>query len=194
MRIGIDIDGVITNIERFITDYGIKFCYDNNIEYKINAEEYNEKKSLGITYEQTEKFWNTYLTWYSTSYPTRDFATEIIKKLKQDNEIYIITARNEDGLPPETYGTMQQMVKKWLKDNEIEYDKLIFETGSKLDCCIKNNVDIMIEDSPKNILEISTKIPVLCFDNSYNKKVKGKNITRVYSWHDILKKIEEKNK
>ena len=49
----------------------------------------------------------------------------------------------------------------------------------------------MIEDSPKNILDISTKVPVLCFDNPYNKKVEGNNITRVYSWYDILNKIEK---
>lgn len=27
------------------------------------------------------------------------------------------------------------MVKKWLKDNKIEYDKLIFSTGNKFDIC-----------------------------------------------------------
>ena len=31
MRIGIDIDGVITDIERFIADYGTKYCIENNM-------------------------------------------------------------------------------------------------------------------------------------------------------------------
>lgn len=192
MRIGIDIDGVLTNIERFMLDYGIKFCYENNIGYKIKDDEYYETKALGITYEQTEKFWNTYLEFYATKYPARDFASEVIRKLKQNNEIYIITARNEEGLPPETYGKMQTMVKQWLIDNNIEYHKLIFTEGSKLPYCIENEIDIIIEDSPKNIVDISSKIPVFCFDNSYNKKLEGKNITRVYSWYDILDKIEVK--
>ncbi len=190
MKIGIDIDGVLTDIARFVLDYGTKFCYENNIKYKLKDDEYDETKALGIQEEQMEKFWNTYLGLYATQYPTREFASEAIKQLKKDNEIYIITARNEDGLPKETYGTMQTMVKKWLEDSKIVYDKLIFTRGSKLPYCLENGIDIMIEDSPKNIMDISSKLSVFCFDNPYNKKVAGNNITRVYSWYDVLSKLK----
>ena len=116
---------------------------------------------------------------------------QTIAKLKETNEIYIITARNEDGLPPESYGHMQEMVVNWLKHQNIAYDKIIFTKGSKLPYCLENNIDVMIEDSPRNILDISSKVPVLCFDNQYNEKMDGENITRVYSWYDILKKLEK---
>ena len=191
MKIGIDIDGVLADIARFTVDYGTKFRYDNNIYTETKDDEYNEAKALGLTYEQAELFWNTYLELYATKYPARDFAAEVISKLRQNHEIYIITARNEDGLPPETYGTMQNMVKKWLMDEKIEYDKLIFTEGSKLPYCMENGVDIMIEDAPFNVKDISAKIPVLCFDNPYNKTIEGNNITRVYGWYDILKEIEK---
>lgn len=189
MNIGIDIDGCITDIARFIADYGIKFCYENNIKYILKENEYDEAKALGISDELAEKFWNEYLGFYATKYKTRDFAKEVIDKLKEKNKIYIITARNEEGLPKEVYGKMQGLVKEWLAKNNIEYDKLIFTVGSKLPYCLENNIDIMVEDSPRNLTEISTKIPVLCFDNPYNKNVEGGNITRVYSWYDILHKI-----
>ena len=191
MRIGIDLDGVITDIARFVADYGTKFCYENNIEFKLNAGEYDEAKALGISYEHAEKFWNEYLPYYAMKYNAREFAREVIAKLKETNEIYIITARNEDGLPPESYGHMQEMVVNWLKHQNIAYDKIIFTKGSKLPYCLENNIDVMIEDSPRNILDISSKVPVLCFDNQYNEKIDGENITRVYSWYDILKKLEK---
>lgn len=191
MKIGIDIDGVIADITRFIIDYGSKYCYKNHIPYTIKEDEYDEAKALGITNEQAEKFWNTYLVYYATKYPVRDFAKDVIKTLRQNHEIYIITARNEYGLPQEAYGKMQSMVKQWLQDNEIEYDKLIFTEGSKLPYCLENKVDIMIEDSPSNIVDISSQIPVLCFDNPYNKEIERKNITRVYSWYDVLSRIEK---
>ena len=190
MKIGIDIDGCLTDVASFIANFGTKFCYENNIKYNIKEDEYNEGKALGISEENTEKFWNKYLVYYATEYPAREFAAEVIKKLKENNEIYIITARNEEGLPPEAYGFMQKMVKEWLENQKIKYDKLIFTKGSKLPYCLENKIDIMIEDSPKNIQEISTKVPVLCFDNPYNKSVEGKNITRVYSWYDVLSKIK----
>ena len=189
MRIGIDIDGCLTDVARFIADFGTKFCYENNIKFNLKEDEYDEAKALGISNENAEKFWNKYLVYYATEYPAREFAAEVIKKLKENNEIYIVTARNEEGLPQEVYGYMQEMVKTWLETQKIEYDELIFTTGSKLPYCLDNKIDIMIEDWDKNVLEISTKLPVLCFDNSYNKNVEGKNITRVYSWYDILSKI-----
>lgn len=192
MNIGIDIDGVLVDIGRFMSDYGIKFCYENNINYKVKDNEYYETEALGINEEQAEKFWNQYLEFYATQYQPRDFAKQVIDMLKENNNIYIITARNEDGLPKELVGTMQQMVKEWLKKNNIYYDKLIFTVGSKLPYCVENKIDIMIEDSPRNIEDISREIPVLCFDNSYNRDINGNNIERVYSWYDILKVIKEK--
>ena len=189
MRIGIDIDGVMTDIERFIIDYATKFCYDNNIEYKINPLEYNEYKMLNISEENAEKFWNEYLGWYSQDCPVRPFCIKTIQKLKKENEIYIITARNEYGLPQKLYGTMQQMVKEWLAKNKIEYDRLIF-TQDKLKECKENKVDIMIEDCPSIIEKLSDDIKLFCFDADYNKKVSGKNVIRVYSWYDILEKIK----
>ena len=192
MRIGIDMDGVITDLTRFVTNYGIKFCYENNIKYEIHPKEYNEARALGISEEEAERFWNRYMPYYATQYPAREFASEVIKKLKVSNEIYIVTARNEDGLPPEAYGKMKEFVNKWLEKNEIEFDKIIYTKGSKLPYCLDNNIDIMIEDAPMNIQEISTKIPVFCFDNSYNVGIEGENITRVYSWYDVLRVIESK--
>jgi len=190
MRIGIDIDGVLTDIETFLKDYGTKFCIEEGIDININLGYYDEKKTFYWTEEQTEKFWNQYMKYYATKYEPREFAVEVIKKLKDEgNELYIITARNEYGLIGEDYGKMKSFVNKWLEENEIEYDRIIFTEGSKLPYCIGNYIDIMIEDCPENVKEISTKIPVLCLDCGYNKDIEGKNIIRVYSWYDIYEKI-----
>ena len=190
MRIGIDIDGVLTNIEEFIADYEVKFCYENNLSYRVNLNEYDEAKALGISAENCEKFWNKYLKYYAKEYRARDFASEVIKKLKEEgHEIYIVTARNEWGLTGDDYGKMKQFVKEWLKKNNIYYDKIVYTEETKLPYCVGNYIDIMIEDKPENVKEISTKMPVLCYNCNYNADVKGKNITRVYSWYDIYNKI-----
>ena len=192
MRIGIDIDGVIADIERFIVDYGTKFCIENNLPIDVKLGEYDETKILNLTEEQAVKFWNTYLVHYATKYPVREFSSEVIKKLKEEgHEIYIVTARNEYGLPKEYYGKMRELVTQWLQDNNIYYDKIIYTEGSKLPYCVGNYVEIMIEDSPKNINDLSSKIPVLCFDCKYNESLEGKNITRVYSWYDVYNKISK---
>ena len=192
MRIGIDIDGVLLNMGQFIFDYGSKYCYDHNIDFSIKESEYDESKVLGISSAEAEKFWNEYLVKYVTEYSPRECAKQVIDILKENNEIYIITARNEYGLPPKEYGHMQELTNKWLNANNINYDKLLFTSEDKLSVCQENNIDVMIEDSPRNIKKLTKDddIHIFCYDNPYNKEVKGKNITRVYSWYDILNKIE----
>lgn len=190
MRIGIDIDGVLTDIERFVADYGTKFCIENNLPINIKSGEYDEYKTFNWTEEKAIEFWNKYIIYYATKYQAREFASEVIQKLKEEgHEIYLITARNDYGVPKEYIGKMKEIVPQWLKDNNICYDKIIYTEGSKLPYCVGNYIELMIEDWDKNVKEISIKIPVLCFDCGYNKNIKGKNITRVYSWYDVYDKI-----
>lgn len=195
MRIGIDIDGVLTNMEQFMLDYATKYCYEKNLSIKLNIKEYDDVKMLNITKEQVIKFWNTYLGEYVINYPVRLFAKDVIDKLKKEgNEIYIITARDEYGLPDELYGKMSELTKQWLNKNEIYYDKIFFTGKSKMQIIEENNIDIMIDDAPRNINELSSKIPVLCYNTQYNADIEGKNIIRVYSWYDIYEKINRKLK
>lgn len=189
MRIGIDVDGVLVNMEQFVMDYGTKFCHDNFLPQAFNPVEYQTGEAFKWKPEMQEKFWNMYLEYYATKYPPRDFAAEVIQKLKEKHEIYIVTGRNEEGLPKESYGKMHQFLENWLKENNIHYDKLVYTRGSKLPFCEENKIDIMIEDWAKEIKEISTKIPVICFNANYNLSTYGENTTRVYSWYEILDKI-----
>lgn len=192
MNIGIDIDGVLADLERYILDCGTKFNVEEGIKTKLKLNEYWESQKFGWTDEQEEKFWNRYLEKYVKEFPTRGYASEVIQKLKDEgNKIYIITARNESGLPPESYGKMQEMTKKWLVENNINYDEIIFaKDNEKLEQCLKNNIDVMIEDSPTNINSICQKIPVIKYDCQYNKDVNGENVITAYTWYHIYEIIK----
>ena len=173
MNIGIDIDGVLTDLEKAIIDFGTKMSVEEKWPIKIDVSKYWEVEALEWTQEQADKFWNKYLVEYVVESKPRMFSEEIIEMLKkEENNIYIITARNEYGMPPEYYGKMQELTREWLKNQDIKYDKLIFARDSeKLHQCIENNVEIMIEDSPNNIEDISKKIKVIKFDCQYYKKI-----------------------
>lgn len=195
MNIGIDIDGVLIDMEREVTDYATKMCVEENLPIKVDVSKYYETDTFDWTQEQSDRFWNKYLVQYVVEGKARKYSKEIIEKLrKEENKIYIITARDESGMPPEYYGKMQILTKEWLKNQNIEFDKLIFAKDSeKLNYCIENNIDIMIEDSPSNIKDISTKIKVIKFDCQYNKEINEKNIITAYSWYhiyDIINKLK----
>lgn len=191
MRIGVDIDGVLTDEHRFIIDYGTKFLNDEGIEYTLHDDIYDNRKIFEINKSQYDAFWRKYLVYYSENILIRPFASEVIKKLKQENnEVYIITSRSFTTYENEYRQKMQNIVKNWLEKNNVVYDEIIFSTN-KADICKKMNIDVMVEDKPENILSISKIIPVICYDHPYNKGLFDENIIRSYSWYDIYKKIRE---
>ena len=198
MKIGIDIDGVLTDIEKWQLDYGSKFYYENYYKGVVNSKGYETDEIFDSSRECDNLFWEKYFKDYSIYAEARKFSGEVISKLKDEGyEIYIITARG--SFPSHSSSVMskeenEQIVKEWLNKNNIYYNQIIFSPEDKLDICIANKIDIMIEDKVDNINKISTRIPVICYNAGYNEKCIGKNIYRVYSWYDIYNTIKNKIK
>ena len=189
MRIGIDIDGVLTDVERWQLDYGSKFYYERYQKEIVDFEGYDTNQIFNVDDKLDEEFWREYFKEYSLNVEARKFANEVIDKLKQEgNEIYIITARGSflsHSADVMSVEENQQIVLNWLKNHHINYDKIIFSPEDKLDICKENKIDLMIEDKVDNINKISKIIPVICFHAGYNKDCKNSNIIRCYSWYDI---------
>lgn len=152
---------------------------------------YDIKDMFETTDKFAEDFWEKYFIDYCVNEPARKFSDEVTHKLKEDgNEIYIITARYLTEKQDEIGIEIREIVKNWLKKYNIYYDKLIFSPDDKLEICQENKIDLMIEDRPKNILDLSKIMPVICFNAGYNRKCTGENIIRCYSWYDIYSKIK----
>ena len=197
MRIGVDIDGVLNDIGQWHYSCGFKFCIDNHIQRGFHPHEYMIEKQFELTDEENYKFWREYIFDLMVSIPTRPYAGNILKSLKEmGHEIVILTARDNRYLTNQYANTMNFYVEEWLHKNNIPYDEIIAGPGKKKDKCIKHKLDIMIEDKASNVLEISDVIPVLCFDAPYNLGIVKDNVHRVYSWYQIyqyflLKEKEE---
>lgn len=194
MRIGIDIDGVLTDEHNYIIDNATKFFYENNISYSVNKKIYDNHKLFNVTEEEYVLFWENYFLDYINNIPVRPYAVEVINKLKKErHEIFIITSRPFTTYENEYTERMQNIVKDWLKRNNIIYDDLIF-SEDKADKCKELNVNVMIEDKPENIISVSKVIPVICYDQPFNENTFGDNIYRCYSWYDIYRELYRMNK
>ena len=143
MNIGIDIDGVIADIEPYVFEYGSKLLYDKGRSLEnIDKEKYETYQIFNWDRDDEHEFWDKYMLDYYTNAPTRIFASEVIRKLKEEgHNIYIITAR----------GISEKDKKKIVR----EY-----------------NIDVMIEDYEKNIRQLEEDCEIIVFDCIYNKNVK----------------------
>ena len=142
-------------------------------------------------------FWEKYYL-LLLLYPdyVRPYVSCVTKALKDNgHNIFIISARKNADLPKIEKRTMYNITHEYLINNNIYYNELILEENkwNVIDMC---HINMMIEDNPLFFMHHTKNptIPLLCFDTPYNQDVCGTNISRVYSWHDILiktKKIQE---
>ena len=156
MKIGIDIDGVLTNIIRYACDYGSKYFFEKYGKLDININAWSLKDMFNVTDEEDKECWLSLVKDYSINEPARPFAAEIIEKIKnENNEIYIITARGASSWDDKD-GEMKNILIEWLNKNNINYNKLII-SKNKLEICKQYDIKIMIEDKTENINSISTE-------------------------------------
>ena len=91
MRIGIDIDGVLTDVIRYVCDYGSKYFYEKYGKLNININSWSIKDMFNVTDTEDKECWLTLVENYANNEPARPFASEIINKLKNEgNSIYMI--------------------------------------------------------------------------------------------------------
>lgn len=184
MRIGLDIDNVISNFEEDIEKEYLK----HNAKV-IDKTKWIDEGRYDWSIEQSIKFYKSNIERIATNFSTINFATKNIDKLKEDgNQIYIISGRDNGE-----YKNPYEMTKKWLEENHIYYDKLIltnaYDNHAKTEECKKNNIDIMIDDSPRICMNLQENgIKVLMMERKVMKQ-KDFNIERVSTWQEIYTKI-----
>ena len=82
----------------------------------------------------------------------------------------------------------EEITLKILKEYDIEYDDIQFNSMDKVKACKDNQIDYFIDDSPKHCLEVSKSlgIPVIGFLSEINREEMLKNhIKCVESWDEL---------
>lgn len=173
MKIGIDIDNTICStdelLEKKIDDY-IKEKGMSQKEFFSDIKymsDFYEEKLLGVVFEDQVK----------------DGFLDVLNKLKINNEIIIVTARNEKL--SKSFQNMRKATLEWLEKNNIYYDKYYDDAykEGKVRVCKKEGIDIIIDDDINNYLAFKDSgIKTLLFDD------KGKYldiVDRVGSWREV---------
>lgn len=170
----------------------------------LHPDVYDPVEMFGWDKETDLNFWRENIFDYAKNNPVIPGASENIKKLREDgHEIFIITARwltamdakiYVDQEAKETGERMRNVVKAWLAKNNIIYDHIIFSGENKEMSILENHIDVMIEDSPSNLMQLSKLTKMICMDWPYNRNIKNDSIKRCYHWNEIYQAICEMNK
>lgn len=191
-RIGIDIDGCLTDVYNWYLKNGYEYAKGIGKEL-INENGYDAMEMYGLTLDEFKDLIDKNLVNYSVKEPARENASQVCNKLiKEGYELIIITARFNCDKEDEEGLRMRSVVETWFKDNNIPYTQIIYSSENKLDICLEKDIDIMIEDKPDTLLEISKHLPVICFDAPYNRNIDSNNLYHVTNWKEVLEIIENK--
>lgn len=189
MRIGLDIDNVISNFD----DILLKEYLNHDKELRntgiINENASNMRKGMfDWSKEEDFEFYHNNVERIAKSLRPLSNAPKFIQKLKEEgNEIYIISGRDNGE-----YTNPREMTEKWLASYHIPYDQLIltdaYDKQAKSKECIHHNIDIMIDDSVsicQNLKENGIKVWLM--SKRFNQHADG--FERVSSWREIYAKI-----
>lgn len=186
MRIGIDIDNVISNFNEMLLETYL--IHDKELRNTgiINPNaKYIRTGMFDWSNEEELSFYKDNIEGIAKKLKVKEKAKEYIDRLHSDGHlIYIITGR-DNGEYSEPYN----MTKKWLDENNIYYDNLIltdaYDIHAKSLECLKNDIDIMIDDSVRICSDLITSgITTILMDTPYNRKI---NIKRVKNWEEFYK-------
>ena len=177
MNIGIDIDDTICDTMKDIIPKICEYYNLDRLEFENNLTKDNTIISKLAYYKEFAK---KYYPEVIPNLKVYEDAKKIIKKLKQNNKIIFITARNTLGKE-----WSYKVSYDFLTKNDIPLDKLVVGALSKKEICERENINVFIDNSINNCLDVlkCNNVDVLLYDTKYNKYCN--NLQRVRSWQEI---------
>lgn len=169
MTIGIDIDDTITNTTQTIKKYLALF--DST---------YTDYRDLPK--EKYVKFLTRYHAQIMKTCPLKEYVKEAFAYFKKNHDkIIIITARDNKYCKD-----AMDITKRYLKNQNLSYDKIIFSDNQKGKYAFENKIDLFIDDK-ETVLDDISKYNIKCLRLTNESDSKYKTFS---NWHDIINYIK----
>ena len=190
MKIGIDLDGVVFDSEKEFRVYSELYdMIDLKQNSKMDNKELKFQDRFKWTQKETEGFLNKYHKQIIVESNYMPGVKRILNLLKQDgHSLILITARG--GMNKD----MIKITEEKLKQSEMDiFDKYYWSTENKDDVCVKENIDIMIDDFYKKCESIANeKIKTIYLKDAPSYDLEENEYIKVlYNWGEIYRYIKE---
>lgn len=207
MKIVFDIDGTLTDFEKFIIEhrnylekkYALKLANPNGYDVDGMFEIEEELKDLQFVNVSKDTinndFWNKYYVKYLMS-KFRDGVKETLNRLfSEDYEVIIVSSRNK-ACEYSLTGLFVRIstIFKFKKEN-VKYSKIVFcpTDEEKIQYIKKISPDIIVDDKPYILNAFSKDISCICISAGYNQKGLDVHVERVsgYAGNEVYNRIEK---
>ena len=190
MKIGIDLDGVIFDSEKEFRVYSELYDkIDLKRNSKVDNRELKFQDRFQWTKEETEGFLEKYHKQIIEESNYMPGVKRILKLLKEEgHSLLLITARG--GLNKEMIKITEERFKQ---DGMDIFDKYYWATENKEEVCIKENIDIMIDDSYEKCQNVAkVKIKTIYLKDAPSYEIEETEYIKVlYNWGEIYRYLEE---
>lgn len=183
MKIGFDIDDVITDTSSSMKEYVME--YDENGELKANMEDIMRGDA---STPFIEKFFVNHFLSIAKSAKVKEHAREVMQDLFENgNEIYLITARGEKR---KIFHGTEPLTLAYLKEHDICYTDIVFNCIDKAKICRDYGIDVMVDDSIKHCEAVrNAGIRSILFTSCVNETLPT-TVTRVKDWWELEKELK----
>ncbi|MEL1136529.1 hypothetical protein AAC978_15250 [Desulfitobacterium sp. THU1] len=183
MRIGVDIDGVVSDSYRaWVRELNQHF--GTNI---LELKNYDMHLDFGVSWEAMGKYFDDNVAHlFDIPQPVAGAKEGIDKLLREGHEVVYVTARSLEE---------EKHTVRWLEKYKIPYEQILFTSFQcKVEYALQWKLEIFLEDYLGNAQAISEAgIHVLLLDASYNKGELPSGITRCQDWREIIKEIRKRS-
>jgi len=190
MRIAIDLDGVIYDSEKDYRIYQELYDMDELQGKSIkNEKEVRIQKRFNWSDETIKDFFEKYNEKVVQEANYMPGSKMILKLLKEEgHELIVITARGK--YKQSIIGLTEERLEK---DNLNIFEKYYYQVENKAEICLKENIDIMIDDSNVNCQNTSeNKIKTIYLKDAPSYEMEENEYLKVlYNWGEIYRYIKE---
>lgn len=187
MKIMLDLDGVVYNSENFVRSmaeiFDITNCGGNGIK---NKNKFCLYKCYDWNQEQIRLFESIVYPIACYNCELMPCAKEVIEKLKQTNDIVVITKRGYFG------SEEIELSNKKLYEDGLEFSEIYYNQENKTIKCTELNIEIAIEDNYEHIQALSEKgIFCIYFRDSSQPKIEKGGVVEVHNWGEVYRAVED---
>lgn len=185
MILGIDIDDVVT--ESSLSMVAHAKIHETEICGKGDILDHLPEVMRGeFPTPEVKVYLNRFMADIMDAAVVKEHAVEVLWNLKKKGHTLIyITARGENKYPGST-----EVTENLLKEKNLPCDGMVYNSYDKLQDCIDNGVELMIDDSVKNCTDIAKGgIKTLLFTSIVNEDAET-DLPRVATWPELEQYVD----